>query len=736
MIQRFIKSRAIRAVYVIYCALFLTNCVVENSNPNGAEKPNVLIITIDTCRADRLGCYGYGLARTPAIDGLANDGVLCTDAIAPAPVTMPSHASIMTGLYPPAHGVRDNGAFALADEAVTLAERLKEGGYATHAVVSAAVLDRRYNLTQGFDGYDDELWAEDDPKMFMIRDRPAPKSAARAVAWLESWREQSGRPFFLWTHFFDPHQPYEADVSDAHLLPTLYDQEIAQADEGVARIIGWLEENGLLDDTFVVLTADHGESLGEHQEKTHAIFIYDATVRVPLIFRYPEALPRGTRFEGPVRSIDIMPTVLGALGMEPGGAVQGSNMLPALRGAEPPPELSQYSEAMVPHLGFGMAPLFGIRSGGYKYIRAPRPELYALETDPRELENIIENHPTVTRALSQALDEVMADSAERSLDSAAQNPLDVETLEMLQAMGYMASPAEQRAMEGMDPKDGLALYQKLESARHLAQRSQWEESEALLRELTAEIPHHIAAHNTLGLVRIRQGRLDDAEQAYLDSLAIEARQHRVLHMLGHINLVRGDLDRAEGLFRRALAIAPRFVESMVQLGFVAAQRNDEEMAQQWYEKALAEDVHEPRAQLGFAELYFMRDEYEEALRYFELALQRTPNHLMAILRAGVCCMRMGELERAGEYIARARELRPDSWLPFYDLACLRVREQRNEAALDALTKAVAVGKGSAQLAALLQSDRDLAPLRPDDAFNSIVSEAIRAATRQRQDEAL
>ena len=277
------------------------------------QRPNVLLITIDTLRADRLGCYGYGLAHTPAVDGLAREGVRCTDAATSAPITLPAHTSIMTGLYPPAHGVRDNGNYALAPEATTLAERLKAAGWRTGAFVSAAVLARRYGLDQGFEVYDDDLWAEDEPEMFMIRERPASRTADRVLAWLEEG-QKTRQPFFLWVHFFDPHQPYNLRSFDlAAMTATPYDAEIAEADRGVGRLIDWLREHGQLDDTLVVLTADHGESLGEHGEPTHGVFIYDATIHVPLIWRLPHVFPPGETYGGPVRHIDIVPTILAIL---------------------------------------------------------------------------------------------------------------------------------------------------------------------------------------------------------------------------------------------------------------------------------------------------------------------------------------------------------------------------------------------------------------------------------------
>src|SRR5437660_371878 len=225
-----------------------------------AARPNVLIITIDTLRADHLGCYGFTLARTPEIDKLAAESVRFTDAISAAPITMPAHSSIFTGLFPVAHGVRDNGAYALGENAVTLAERLHDAGYTTHAFVSALVLNRRYNLNQGFETYDDDLWAEDDPKLFMIRERQAPKTADRFLQWFGDWDKTRTKPFFTWVHFFDPHQPYRPSPADAALSVSLHDAEIAGVDRQVGRIVDTLRAKGVLDNTLVIVTADHGES--------------------------------------------------------------------------------------------------------------------------------------------------------------------------------------------------------------------------------------------------------------------------------------------------------------------------------------------------------------------------------------------------------------------------------------------------------------------------------------------
>ena len=297
----------------------------------------MLIVTIDTLRADHVGAYGSKTARTPTLDRLAAEGLRAADAIAPAPITMPSHASLFTGLYPPSHGVRDNGTAALPDPVVTLAERLSGAGYTTHAFVSAVVFSRLYGLDAGFASYDDDLWGEDAPRLFMIRERPARRTADRFLEWFGGWKADRSKPFFAWVHFFDPHQPLEAALEDRVGAASPYDAEVTAADRATGRVIDALRAAGVLDDTIVIVTADHGESLGEHGEATHAIFVYDATVRVPLIVRHPATLPAGRVYDGPVRLVDVMPTVLGWLGIEGGAETQGVDLGAAWRGSAPPP---------------------------------------------------------------------------------------------------------------------------------------------------------------------------------------------------------------------------------------------------------------------------------------------------------------------------------------------------------------------------------------------------------------
>ncbi len=690
------------------------------------DRPNVLLITIDTLRADRLGCYGFGLAHTPAIDRLAREGVRCADATTSAPITLPAHSSIMTGLYPPAHGVRDNGNYALGPEAVTLAERLGAAGYRTAAFVSALVLTRRYGLDQGFEVYDDDLWSEDAPQLFMIRDRPAARTADRALAWLDGWRGGAARPpFFMWVHFFDPHQPYEPRSMDlAVLAPTAYDAEIAEADRGVGRLLAWLEQHEILDDTLVVLTADHGESLGEHGEPTHGIFIYDATIRVPLLWRLPNVLPAGSTYAGPVRHIDIVPTALAALGLRDDVVTQGVNLLPAFQGRIPPPDLAQYAEARLAEEGFGMAPLAGVRHDGGKWIQAPRPELYDLRTDPKELRNVYPGE--AAQPLEAELDGILGDSALRALPAPTRQ-IDRETGEMLRALGYMAPPEQRAEMGGMDPKDGMAVYAKIQQARQLTHQGQRDGARALLEETLALAPENVTARNLLAFIAVSGGDLAEAERQYLASLASQPRQHRVYGALGALALRRGNLAEAERRFREALDMAPTFVEAMSNLGFVAAARGDDRRAEEWYERAIAADPSFPHVYRRLADLYYDRKDWSRALGYYRRVLATIPTYFEVLIQAGNCSRFLNDVEQAASYYAEAEKVRPDSWIPPYNLACLRAIGGDPQTALKLLGDAVDRGFHAP---ALLDENEDFDTLRSLAGWADLVDRTRKKAERR------
>src|SRR6476659_8090698 len=351
------------------------------------DRLNLVIVTLDTTRADRIGAYGSHEVETPTIDRLASEGVLFEQAVSAAPLTLPAHSSLFTGRFPPEHGVRDNGGFFLGPEQLTLAEVLKARGYRTGGFVGAYVLDSKWGLNQGFDTYVDDFDLSKTRGVSLgAIQRPGNEVVDKALPWIQ---QSAATPFFAWIHLYDAHSPYrppEPFASRYRGHP--YNGEIAFADSQVGRIVAQLQSSGLFDRTVVVVMGDHGESLGDHGESAHGFFIYESVTHVPLVIRAPFSLTANRRVADPVRSVDVMPTVLDLLGVPQPGAISGVSLVSLMTGAKRELGLDTYSEAMYPLHHYGWSDLRALRSGRYKVIDSPRPELYDLDRDPQEATNI------------------------------------------------------------------------------------------------------------------------------------------------------------------------------------------------------------------------------------------------------------------------------------------------------------------------------------------------------------
>jgi arylsulfatase A-like enzyme len=421
------------------------------------------VVTLDTLRADRLGCYGFRDVATPHLDAIAAEGVLFEQAAATAPMTLPSHASIFTGLIPPHHGVRDNGGFFLEEETVTLAELLQEAGWATGAFIGAWVLDGRWGLDQGFDHYSDRF---DLSKYKVVNLGTVQKTGDEvmdlALEWLDTIRSEK---FFAWVHLYDPHTPYEPPEPFADRYPGQpYLGEIAYTDEVVGRLVEWLRDSGLWDRTILVLVGDHGESLREHGEATHTFFIYDATQHVPLIIHTPWG-DRG-RSGAQVSTVDLLPTILDLLGLPPLEGADGRSLARLVLHPEAESPGLAYAETYFPRFHYRWQHLRSVRDGTWKFIEAPTPELYDLREDPGETMNLYEDRQDVAEALRNRLLRMAGDGTQAVPDNAS---LDPETLQRLAALGYVGggAPVDPAAVLP-DPKDKIGLFARLGEAKALA----------------------------------------------------------------------------------------------------------------------------------------------------------------------------------------------------------------------------------------------------------------------------
>ena len=415
----------------------------------------VVIITLDTTRADRLSAYGFMDAAMPHLDRLAREGVVFDQATSPAPLTLPAHCSLFTGLFPPAHGVRDNADRPLSSEHTTLAEILRAQGFRTGAFVGSVVLDADRGLAQGFDTYSgvvDTGTSERAPGP--PRRRPGDEVVTEAIRWIE--RIDDSR-FFVWAHLYDPHRPYDPPEPFRSRYTDPYTAEIAFADAQIGRLLETLDRRKLLDRTIVVVAADHGESLGDHGERDHGIFVYESVLHVPLIIRAPNVSPR--RVADVVRLVDLMPTMLDLLGV-PHRPVDGKSLTGVLHGEPQHVELDAYSESQYP-LRFGWSPLRALRAGRYKLIEAPRPELYDLDQDPFEQRNIYEERRDLARAFEHRLATFERAIAARPRDGATDPLPPGELRQRLTSLGYIGSgayPAQSDHHDLPDPKDCMGAF--------------------------------------------------------------------------------------------------------------------------------------------------------------------------------------------------------------------------------------------------------------------------------------
>lgn len=426
-------------------------------NPERAPL-GVVIVTLDTTRADRLSAYGYMDAVMPHLDRLAREGIVFDRATSVAPLTLPAHCSLFTGLFPPAHGVHDNADPALSPEHTTLAEILHARGFRTGAFVGSAVLDADRGLSQGFEQYsgvaDGALRDRSRPRPLQ---RPANETVDEALRWLSGVGDSH---FFLWVHLYDPHRPYDPPEPFRSAFRDPYIGEIAFADSQVGRLLDALDRRGQLDRTVVVVAGDHGESLGDHGERDHGVFVYESVLRVPLILSAPHVAPG--RIDDVVRLVDVMPTVLDLLGL-PRPRTDGVSLADAIHGRPGRLDLEAYSESLYPRR-FGWSPLRSLRAGRFKLIEAPRPELYDLERDPFEERNIYEERRSLAGTLQERLAALERGGPVTGRGNGEHRIPGEELQERLASLGYVgssASPATSARRDLPDPKECIRLQGSL-----------------------------------------------------------------------------------------------------------------------------------------------------------------------------------------------------------------------------------------------------------------------------------
>lgn len=539
----------------------------------GPPPRHVLLVSIDTLRADALACYGNAEARTETFDRLAGEGVRFQAAIAPSPVTLPSHASMLTGLDPWTLGILDNGIYRLAPEFDSLAEILAAEGFETAAFIGGYPLTADSGLDQGFARYDDAIPMRERAR-YHNPERSAEEVTDAALVWIES-RAEPSRSSFIFVHYYDVHAPYQPPARYVSSTATAgaeetfvdYPGEVAYVDDQLGRLLDALRESGALDDTLVVVTADHGEGLMDHGELTHSIFLYDEVVRVPLILRFPPALPAGREIDEVVGIVDIAPTILDALGL-PTPRIDGRSLWRLARGGDDGPRTAVFSESQVGRLSYGWSGLRSIRTVEWKYVDAPEPELYSLADDAEERVNVAEDHPGTVESLQRRIEEAFREAA-----SAEAVEISQEEIDRLRSLGYLQGMAEGPATDaddsirGPDPKAMISQYIQLQLAAGEMSEGRYFKAESRLEELAARDPANVTARCRLADARIAQGDYPAARQTLREALAVARGRGRapVIWRMAGLERRSGNHDRAMAYYREyteMTAPSGRTVEQM------------------------------------------------------------------------------------------------------------------------------------------------------------------------------
>jgi arylsulfatase A-like enzyme len=637
-------SRAPRAFALLACALFAA-C-------SRAPRPErVLLVTIDTLRADHVGAYGDALARTPTLDALAASGARFDAAISPVPLTLPAHATLMTGLQPPRHGVRANGSFALPAEIPTLAERMQSAGFTSAAFVGAIVLDRHYGLDRGFSHYDDQMSLRHASGHSGYAERRAEAVVDAALGWIA----EAPPRFFAWVHLYDPHADYDppAEWKD-RVLGDPYRSEIAYADAQLRRLLDGLAARFQDGKTLVVITADHGEGLAEHGEPFHSFTLYDATQRVPLIVAGPGVAP-GTVVSNVVRLADVAPTVLALAGAEALPEMDGVDLSGALRGRDRGGRVA-YVETIDARINQGWSPLYGVRTERWKYIRAPRPELYDVLVDPGERSDLSGKQPGVVAELEREIERAHEDA--RAL--AWIPPPAAAERAQLESLGYVvAAPTRELdlAVGGIDPKDVVARLVDLEIAHALTGARDHAGALARLEAFPGD-GAFISAERSLAA--LHAGVFAKAENYARACAAVAASYSDCWVALGRALAAQGKLAEAEAAFRRASEADPSDSDPHLARGDLCIARSEDICAARAYEAAIAAREGSIPARWRLAALRFSAGNAAAAKQL----LSQVPADELASVEASVA-LAAGEIEggyreAAGARIEAALAREPDN----------------------------------------------------------------------------
>jgi len=679
-------TRLIAAMICTFCVWAACRRSAEQTVDKGhvPAGANVLFVTLDTTRADRLGCYGYKKAGTPTLDALAARGTVFDDAQAPAPLTLPSHATMMTGRYPREHGLRVNARDRLDDARPTLAGMLRERGYRTAAFVASFVLNRRFGLDRGFELYDDDMGPAEQGEDLVELKRPANVVTDQALKWLQT---ASNKPFFCWVHYYDPHLPYNppAKFKDRH--PDPYDGEIAFMDSELKRIIDWLASSELSDRTLVVVAGDHGESFGEHGEYGHTTFVYETNLHVPLMFVYPGQIPAGGRVTTTVSLVDLFPTVLDLLGWPKAQGLLGQSLAPAFKGTTPDPRTC-YAESEYAMSVHNWAPQRALINGEWKFVSSTKPELFDRRTDRAEQRNLAAEKPEVVARIRKGAEEfyramVPAPASAVVLSESARRGLE--------ALGYVSGGGRTQGDEFLtpnlpDPKDLIDIMMDLKQVRKLFDSERFAEAVPLLEAAIKRSP----------------------------------RSSDILQRLGHCYMKTQRIEEAISTLQRALEIDPEYRPTLRSLADALLQARRIDEAVKYYKIVLDLMPDDARTQLNLGVAYLRSEHIDEAIERFRVALRLQPDYGDAMINLATALTKRGQSAEAKQILEQATLLPKSEGMAHFALAMLASQEDRGDEVIPHLELALEADRGN---------DRAAVALAQRYIANRKIEEAIRLLRR-------
>jgi choline-sulfatase len=654
-----------------------------NSTP-----PSLILISVDTLRADRLSCYGYRALQTPNIDAISKGGTLFSRASSQVPLTLPSHVSMLTSTHPFSNGIEDNGQ-PLGAGAVTLATILKSRGYRTAAFVGGFVLDRRFGLHQGFDVYDS-------PFSLSRKQTTDPGDVKRfgedVVRSATSWLQENGNlPFFIFLHLYDLHAPYRVPESWRGAVgKNAYDTALAYEDDAIGRFWNFLVRQGLLEKSLIVFTSDHGESLGEHGENTHGYFIYESTLRVPLIIHWPSATKASPpRVDEPASLLDLAPTILQFLRVPIPSTFQGRS-LPGLVSQKMPSSPSEiYSESLYARNHFGCSSLRSLRWGEYKYIEAPQPEFYNLSQDPGEARNLYVQQSSLAQSYRERLKALRSRYANSG--SARPQAPSPDTVSALKSLGYMAGGNSRflNKDSGPDPKDRIGDSESYSRALALASAGRLAEAQARLQQLSSKLPEISDIRISLGL---NQQKLHQHREA-IESFRQVLKQDPT-NVLAHFNLAVSyfqlkELDLSLKELQAVLSIAPYYSRAEELMGTVWLHKKDHVKARMHFEKLLSQEPTNYSGHYNLGVLATMEERWEEGERHLSAALKAEPRSAEGHNALGSLYLRRGKLEQARQAFGDALRLEPNFAGAHYNVGLVYRRQKKDAQAAEAFRRALA-----------------------------------------------